>query len=448
MVALFVLGTTLFLLSRLLPGSFGEERILQREASYYSTSDENSRRKAYFRFQQRAGLDKPVFYVSISPAALPDTVQQIVPEARRRQLEVLTFLYGNWPAVSAYDAHVNQLYAQLDPKEKQKLGPELQTLRSSTNIKELRQALNKTTKAIGSSASKPIAAIEQQLQTLENNASTSFLVPQLQWHGTNNQYHQWLADILKGEFGSSYRTGRPVLEMIWEAIGNTFWLLLCSMAITIVLGLELSIQMVKGRMHWLRRLTLPSLFILDSIPLFVLALLLLVLFANPDFLQLFPMYGMGYYMPQTLTIWQQLTQWFQFMALPMICLILVNLPYIANQIYTSLQATLGSDYIRTAKAKGLPEHRIIRSHAFRNSLIPLITIVSDFLPALVDGAFIIETVFAIPGIGRLLVESVVARDYPVLLAVVLIILTVRMFAYALADIGYAWADPRVKEQAA
>ncbi len=355
---LWLLGTLVFLLSRMLPGSFGEERLLNPEAGFYSKSSQSSREAAYRQLQQKTGQDLPLFYFSLSSGTLDTTAAKKQPE------------------------------------------------------------------------------------------SLNFLLPQFSWHGTANQYHRWLTSVLTGDLSTSYRTGQPVQEMIWKGIGNTFWLLLGSMCATVALALELSILMVRKRMQWLRRLVLPMLFLIDSIPMLVLALLLLVLLANPDFLQLFPVYGMGYYMPGQLSFWQQLGQKLQYMALPLVALVLANLPYLTNQIHGALQATLQADYIRTARAKGLPEHLVIRRHALRNTLLPLITIVSDFLPALVSGSVLVETIFAIPGIGRLLIESVLARDYPVLVAIILVVLLVRMVSYALADVAYTWADPRLKQKLA
>lgn len=347
--AIWLLGTLVFLLSRLLPGSFAEERLLNQEGGFYGKGSQSSREEALRQYQERTGQNLPVFYFGLAS---------------------------------------------------------------------------------------------------QNESPGISLLPQLSWHGANNQYHRWLKGIFTGDLGTSYRTGLPVLDTIWKSIGNTFWLLLASMLVTLILALELSILMARARLRWLRSLVLPILFFIDSIPMLVLSLLLLVLLANPDFLQLFPVYGMGYFVPGQLGFWQEMGQRLQYMALPHLALVLVNLPYITNQVYSSLQAALQADYTRTARAKGLPERLVIRRHALRNALLPLITIVSDFLPALVSGSILVETIFAIPGIGRLLVESVLARDYPVLVAIVLVVLVVRMVAYTLADIAYTLADPRLKPKLA
>ncbi|RIJ41406.1 ABC transporter permease [Pontibacter oryzae] len=447
--AFWALATLVFLLSRLLPGSFAEERVLQSDAGFYNKSDAASREAAYTAYLKKSGQTLPLFYISISPDNIPDTLSQIFPEARRQQLQQLAFKHGSWEDVAAYDEALERFINPLTPSIKSKVSSQLQVIRFSHEKTEIAGALTTIQKKIAELGAPQNYYNELTLafNTLSKNSEPySFLLPELRWNGLENQYHQWLSAIIKGDAGSSYRTSRPVSEMLWEAIANTFWLLFGSMLLTMALGLLLSIQMSRGKMAWLRRLSLPALFVLDSIPMFVLALLLLVLLANPNFLQLFPVYGMGYYQAPDLSYLQRTAQWLQFMALPITCLVLVNLPYITNQIYSALQAALHANYAQTARAKGLKEVAVIRRHALPNALLPIITLTSDFLPALVDGSIIIETVFAIPGTGRLLVESVLARDYPVLVAIVVLVLAVRMLAYALAEGGYAWADPRIKQE--
>lgn len=345
--ALWVLITVVFMLSRLLPGSFGAERILHSGGGYYSKSSETDRQAAYQEYIKKTGLDLPLFYYSVAPVT---------------------------------------------------------------------------------------------------QHTALFLLPRVSWHGGQNQYHQWLLRVLHGDLGQSYKSSRPVADVLLEAVENTWWLLLCSMLITFLLALELSIQMVKKKGSRLRRVLLPALFILDSIPPFVLALLLLVLLANPDFIQLFPVFGMGYYAPQELSLLQELAQWAFYMALPLLSLVLFNLPYLTTQIYNSISAAMQADFTRTARAKGLAEAAVIRRHAVRNSLLPVITIVSDFIPALVTGTLIVETVFAVPGIGRLLLDAVLSRDYPVLTGIVLVIAAFRIAAYLLSDLAYSWADPRLRQK--
>lgn len=449
--ALWLMATAVFLLSRLLPGSFATDRILESSAGYYSKGTESDRQAAYQSYVRRTGLDQPLFYFSVAPAPQPqDSLHRTLSVTGQEQLRKLAWHYGSASKAEAYILTTRLLENQLQPERNAALKQHLQILQTEVNYKPLENAARSVVAGTRLPQAKRTAGqVLERLQIMQQQRKPlAFLIPQVRWHGRQNQYHQWLMRLLQGDLGNSYRSNRPVLPLLMEAIGNTWWLLIFSMIITFVLALELSILMAKQKGKPLRKVLLPFLFITDSIPLFVLALLLLVLLANPDFIQLFPVFGMGYYRPQQLTFWQVLNQWWQYMALPMLCLVLANLPYITSQVYASIHTALQADYTRTARAKGLAEGTVIRRHALHNSMLPIITIVSDFLPALVAGTFVIETIFAIPGIGRLLVESVLARDYPVLIGIVLIIAAFRITAFLLADLGYAWADPRIKQQLA
>lgn len=448
--ALWGLATAVFLLSRLLPGTFGTERILQREGAYFSKGSETDRKAAYREYVARTGQDLPLFYLSVNPKSQASAITPHLTSSdnAQEQLEKLSWRYGSPAHAQAYIARVEALEKSFETSADELFRAKLALLRTNDHIAPLQQ----TVKEIIAIAPQPQvrAAAAKVLTALQNlkqqQQPLAFLLPQWTWHGTNNQYHQWLLRALQGNLGESYSSSRSVTAILLEAIGNTWWLLLCSMLVTLVIALEGSVMMAQKRGNLLRKFLLPLLFLLDSIPPFVLALLLLVLLANPDFLQLFPVYGMGYYMPQKLSLWQELMQWSYYMALPALCLVLFNLPYLTSQVYNAITAAMQADYTRTARAKGLSEAAIVRSHVLRNSLLPIITILSDFLPALVTGTFIVETIFAIPGIGRLLIESVLSRDYPVLTGIVLVVAIFRIASYIVADVAYAWADPRIKQK--
>lgn len=347
---LWLMVSVLFLLSRILPGNYGEQQVLQKEEAFYGKGSQQSRTAAYGQLLERTNQQLPLFYFSIAPLSengiQPDTYQ--------------------------------------------------------------------------------------------------YLLPEFNWHGTQNQYHRWAASLIKGSLGESYRTSRPVIETIADAAGNTFWIILVSTVLTITLALVAGITMVGSKYKISRRLLLPSLIFIDSVPLFVISLLLLLLLANPDTLQLFPVYGLGFHTTEQLTGWDAAITHVPYLVLPIVCLVLAELPYLTNQFYSSLAGTMQAEYIKTAKAKGLTESQVIRKHAFRNALLPVITVLSDTLPALLAGTIIIETVFAIPGLGRLLVTSVLARDFPVIVGIVVVVALVKMAAHIIADMLYAVADPRLR----
>ncbi|WP_187264714.1 ABC transporter permease [Pontibacter beigongshangensis] len=429
------------MLSRLLPGSFGAQ-ILEAE-SFYSKGSQGSREAAYQAYLQRTGLDQPVFYFSISSSAEPAGIRHIFPESDRLLLRQLAWQYGNPELATAYFRALKQFDNPVEQPGQLQLKARIQKLHASIDP----ETISSTTDSI-------YQLLQGQQQGLVLRSAAEALIgdrqpyralwPAFSWHGVHNQYHRWFSDVLQGDLGKSYRDSGAVQDLILQAVGTTWWILFFSMVLTGFLALELSILFVRQKGGKWRRLLLPLLFFLDRIPVFILALLLLILFASPAFLQLFPVYGMGAYYVGSQSWPERFASLFPYMVLPVICLVCVNLPYITNQFYRSLADVSQADFTRTAKAKGLSEGRVIRRHMLRNALFPIITLLSDFLPALVAGVVVIETVFAIPGIGRLLIESVLARDYPVLVGVVLVVALFRVISHFVSDLFYGLADPRIR----
>ncbi|MBF9254882.1 ABC transporter permease [Pontibacter sp. 172403-2] len=441
---LWLLATLVFMLSRLLPGSYAAESILQEGNGYYAKGSAADRATAYQQYLIRTGQHLPLFYFSVSSGATPpDSLLRLLPEAAQHNLQQLAWHIGNWQEAYTFWRTLQELQLHAGPAELQALAPFLQTITTTTNVQQRVEAARAIIKYDTAS---PLARKLYRLALkLQQQHRLSFMIPSLRWHGTANQYHKWLTGILHGNLGNSYRDSRSVTDIIVETSANTFWIIFISMLLTTLAALELSIKLMQPRYKQWRKAVMPLLFLIDSIPLFVLALLLLVLFASPAFLQLFPVYGLGYgYGGQTRI--EQITHTLPYLVLPILCLSLAHLPYLVNQFYNALSAAESMDYTRTARAKGLPYGLIIRKHMLRNALLPIITLLSDFLPALIAGSVIIETIFAIPGMGRLLVTSVQARDYPLLVAIVLVVAVAKVVSHVLADICYAYADPRIRYQ--
>jgi len=263
------------------------------------------------------------------------------------------------------------------------------------------------------------------------------------WHGTHNQYHHWLAGLLHGQLGWSYRDGQPIGPKLRTALVYTLPLAgLAAVAATLValaLGLvlaggPLAASLTSGRaaLH----LVLSS---LQGIPVFMLALGLLFLFANPDALDLLPAYSLADN-PDGLLLGAYLLQ----LIMPVLTLVLAVLPELALPLAAALRHELRADYVTTARAKGVPAASLLRRHALPNALPPLLTSFASLLPSLLAGTVVVESVFSLPGVGRLLAEAAAAHDYPVVVAGVLVTAGVRLLGLALADALYALADPRIR----
>lgn len=267
-------------------------------------------------------------------------------------------------------------------------------------------------------------------------------LPAGQWHGLQNQYHQWVSQLATGSLGNSYRDGRPVTTVLRETLPNTLLLTLPAALGTVVFSLWAGLRLAGGR--WWQRWLLGFCVGLDAVPLFLVATTLVLLLANPDALALFPAYGTPDLLPETPGLWASSLSYLYYFFLPICSLLFVTAPGFVLQLTAALNREAPMQYATTARAKGLSAGQILRQHLLRNALLPFITLLTDLLPALLAGAVVVEVVFALPGMGRLLAESAATRDYPVLLGGMLLIAIARVVSYWLADVLYNWADPRLR----
>lgn len=242
------------------------------------------------------------------------------------------------------------------------------------------------------------------------------------------QYVKFLRNALRGDLGISYRTDRSVLRSIVERVPATAKLAGAALFIAICIGVSMGVVAALRQNSALDSLSIMLATIGVSVPNFWLGLLLIYLLAVH--LRWLPPSGYGPAYP--------------YLIMPAITLGTGLSAVIARLTRSSMLEVIRQDYIRTAKAKGLAQRRIVIGHALRNAAIPLVTVVGVQLSGLLSGAVITERVFSWPGVGRLLVDSVVVRDLPMAQGCVLFIATVFIVLNLLVDLSYAWLDPRVK----
>lgn len=188
------------------------------------------------------------------------------------------------------------------------------------------------------------------------------------------------------------------------------------------------------------------LFLLYSIPAFVAAMLFLLFFCYGSYLKWFPTLGLHSYGAENLSWWLWLKDYIWHITLPVVCLSLFSLAGLSMYARSSMLDVIEQDYIRTARAKGLSEWKVIMKHALRNSLIPIITLFSNFLPAMLGGSVLVEVLFGIPGMGRLSWASIDQKDFPTLMALIYIDAVVVMVSILISDILYVLVDPRISFQ--
>jgi peptide/nickel transport system permease protein len=256
------------------------------------------------------------------------------------------------------------------------------------------------------------------------------------------QYFKWLGNILQGDFGRSFSRHQPVFDVILEAVPITISLALIGITMEFIFGILLGvISAVKQGTKLDRTLTVSALFIY-SMPEFWLSLMLIIIFSLK--LGWFPASNLNSIGADSFGTVEFILDRLHHLVLPIFVLSLGGTAGLARYVRGQMLEVIRQDYIRTARAKGLSEKIVIFKHALRNALLPVVTILGGSLPALFSGALFIEVIFAIPGMGRIAVEAVFARDYPLIIANTFISGTLIVLGNLLADVLYAVVDPRIK----
>ena len=255
------------------------------------------------------------------------------------------------------------------------------------------------------------------------------------------RFGKWVSRLARLDLGESFVDRRPVLERIREALPYTLVLnglaLLLTLAVAIPLGVEAGGRPESG----FDRVSGAALFALYSTPSFWAALLLQTLFCVK--LRWLPLYGVASdsAAPGLAGVADRLAH----LALPVVCLTYGSLAFYARLVRSGVAEARSADYVVAARARGLSRREALWKHAFRNALLPLITLLGLVLPGLLSGSVIIERIFAWPGLGRLYFDSILSRDYPVVLALSLVGAVATLAVTLAADIAYAVADPRVRD---
>ena len=257
------------------------------------------------------------------------------------------------------------------------------------------------------------------------------------------QYWNWISKAFRGDFGQSYTYKYEVTKLIGERIGNTVWLSLLTLILTYLIALPLG--MIAGRFQnsWADKVIVVYTFITYSIPVFVFALVLLWLFGYT--LGWFPTRGsvdsdvvagtLGYYINK-----------FHHMILPAFTMAILSTTGTIQYLRTGVIDAKSQDYVRTARAKGVPENVVFNRHIFRNSILPIAAFLGYEFTGLIGGSVFIENIFSYPGMGNLFVTSITGRDYSVILALLLLFGTATLLGTLLSDIIMSIVDPRVRVQ--
>jgi len=449
------------------------ETMLSSQNSQGQSANLLANEKAFIAKRKELGLDLPIFYFAMNSVAVSDTIHRIPKRTHRQNLDRFVERYGNWPEVQdyyrnardfeldLYDAVEDTTNGDLIIQAKEALStlyindaPETQTF----ELNRLQENLNgaQSLAYLIPKANKVQASYEAMV-----NSPTNWkrYVPTINFYGRENQYHRWFfgdkpffgakegeytsAGFIRGDFGISYQDERPVGSVIWDAVRWTMLLSFLSIVITYLIAIPLGVDSALSKGSIKDQIITTILFVLYSLPSFWIATMAIVYLCGGDFWDVFPPYGVGGDVPADASLWTKFTDRARHLILPLFCWTYSTFAYLSRQMRGGMVSVLNQDFIRTARAKGLDERKVIWKHALRNSLLPVITLFASVFPAMLSGAIALEIIFSIPGMGKVMFEAIVARNYPIVFTVMMFSAILTLIGYLISDILYAVVDPRI-----
>ncbi len=257
------------------------------------------------------------------------------------------------------------------------------------------------------------------------------------------QYGIWLSRLLVLDFGTSFsQDGRKVTDKIFERLPITISINVLSLLLILAVAIPLGVLAATYKNSFFDKATTVFVFVGFAVPTFWLALLLMILFGvQLGWLPISGLKSLNYeYLPSSVQLWDRVSH----LILPVLLSAFGGLAGLSRYMRSNMLEVIRQDYITTAKAKGLSQPTVIFKHALRNALLPVITILGLSIPGLIGGSVIFETIFAIPGMGQLFYASVMARDYPTIMGILVIGAVLTLLGNLIADVSYALVDPRIR----
>ncbi len=416
LLLLYILSITIFFLKDLLPTDPVEQAL-----GIYSENEFDDRSytdSEYIREAKKLHLDKPKFYFSITPSDWNENFNKIIIPEQKKIVSKLVALGLNSQEIELY------LKGNQNPKYK------------STFI-EINQALAKGNKIPNS------LIIESEfiplIQKIQSGDKRSFYYPVFRWQGLDNQYHHWIKSTIDVKNNFSNIDNQPAGPKISSALKWTLSITIPTLIISFGLGIFLGIKnVISTSKIWNYLQTLLDL--LYSLPLFWFATLMVIFFTTSDYGKLTNIFPSIHSMNMSTEV--SILNNLKHLTLPILCFVLLNTGYISALMTRSLKDQLSKPFILTAQLKGLSRGQIIKQHAFKNALFPIITLFTSAIPGSFAGSLILEIIFNIPGIGRLLYRSILLADWNIAFPLLLLLSAITIFSFWFADIVYAKIDPK------
>lgn len=433
------------------------DSMLNQSSNTGQSSDKLASEQAYIEQRAKLGLDKPLFYFSFTNATYSDTLYRVHKKSHRETLEKLSFKYGDWPQIANYYSLIKKFENQLFllnvsddlAEDYRKLKEFTNSLYTTADEKTATTIISNIDFIVnGDKEFIPVrpnfTALQKAIISIVQNQSPhQHYVPKFIWYGFDNQYHNWISAFIVGDFGISYKDKRPVSSVLWDALQWTVLLSTLSIILAYLVAIPLGIKTAVDKGSKTEKSITATLFMLYSLPNFWIATLLIIFLCGGDYLDLFPpAFSLGK-LPESAPFWDRFIDTSHRLVLPVFCLTYASFAFISRQMRGGMLNVIEQDFIRTARAKGLKENTVIWKHALRNSLIPIITLFANVFPLAISGSFVIEFIFSIPGVGKLTLEALTARNYPIVYTVLMFTAILTLIGNLVADLLYAFVDPRI-----
>jgi peptide/nickel transport system permease protein len=455
---LLAISLLTFIISINAPGDPAEMMLSNSNGGNGQSTQKLATEKAYMAVRHQLGLDLPVFYFTLSDASVPDTLYRVPKMMQRKSLERMCNEYGNWEYISPFflqglkfelalfNIKKDSSNANALTQIKDNVSSLLQTYQEAKlnfYFSKLDQILSQNPNLLNAENAGMYAAFKGGYeQIIQKKNPYLKYVPAIHFYGFNNQYHKWISKFIVGDFGISYQDKRPVSSVLWDAMRWTMMISLISIIISYLVAIPLGIKSAVKKGSKSDRVITTSLFMMYSLPNFWIATMMIIFFCGGDYFDWFPAFGLGTAPPDA-PFFERFTDTAYHLILPVICWTYGTFAFLSRQMRGGVLNVIGQDYIRTARAKGLPESKVIWKHAFNNSLLPIITLFANIFPLIISGSFAIEFIFSIPGMGKITIEALNARNYPVVFTVMLFSAFLTLIGTLVADIIYATVDPRI-----
>lgn len=456
---LIIISVLTFAISKFAPGDPVKLALGNKDQQGESggASDKIAGERAYFEMAEQLGLHLPVFYFDLTNSAVPDTLYHYLKKPERDNLNRFIDLYGNWPQIETYYHQIKVVeFALLNATQDSttysasrvikencgKLYLEYKDNAVANYVAEIQKASHESANL--NAVAKEAEKLAADYSAMKSQTTTGKkYIPAFHWYGFNNQYHKWLTGFLKLDFGISYTDKRPIWSKMKDALPWTLMVNIIVIFLSYLIAIPIGVTSARAKDTIGDRVTTIVLFIFYSLPTFWIATMLVTFITTDEYgMNWFPTFGIGD-VTEEMSAWEVFSERAFHLVLPLFCLIPGRLAYLSRQMRGSVLSVFRQDYIRTARAKGLNENTVVWRHAFRNSLIPIITLFAGIFPAVIGGAFIIEVIFQIPGMGRVAFEGLIARDYPMVFTVMMFSAILTLVGNLFADIMYAVVDPRI-----